>query len=435
MSGAEAHICEGPYHCTEVEARKQEALKSAAEFQAPELKFQTPDCDSIIENVHITQRFDRTLYALCRELSDLRAAGASFCCNLRSEGVESDTISITRRGRIILTQDNELSVILPDELLSMSNKTATGRWLGFHRKKLDRPFIFLVRWWARIQPVREGPRGGNAAEMSTYVFMEENGEDFEAIMRTTIARSKQARWCQMQALSARVGDMARPFDAALESHATAMVQLWNRIYPEHPAPLLPPLRRSSVGGAEKMEATAAAHMSWTYLGFPTEAPGDLFNGPDAVGILGLKQLLHLAEHRPFVVQAVVGKVPGSSQMDLAGIGTRVTRMLARIGFDDGLKCEPRPLMDGVSPPSAQPLVRVLHNCDHATALEDVYALAFDVVILLLSRRGYSSSNNVPHVLHTALADTEAFLRDSLGNLPTNIEELAILLHQCTGQHA
>lgn len=292
-------------------------------------------------------------------------------------------------------QGHELSVILPDELLSVTNKAAKFRRGGFQRRDAEHSYAFMISW-LRVRPdqpplptrtqvlskLRDtvSPAVKLTSAVVPQVFMEEHGAEFEAVTRHVLGRRRQCKWRQIHALAERAEDLRATFDPKWEPHRNALFSLWDVCFPGVPPPPLQDAAAGAVSSSSRSRDCAedGAGVSWTALGFPSEAPHSLLG---STGVLGIKHLQYYAATRPITMRSLL-----NSDLKFAVLGITVTQALALLGFDSARTREPLPIAKPEEGPSPIPLARMLHNVSDPTALEQVFRLVLDMTVDKMKRQ-------------------------------------------------
>eukprot|EP00035_Acanthoeca_spectabilis_P008190 m.149742 g.149742 ORF g.149742 m.149742 type:complete len:441 (+) comp14249_c0_seq1:133-1455(+) len=415
----------GPYNLAEILRRKVEVTRVLNTFFANTRKpgpaadgggaaearsddREAAGAEAALAMQHTEQRY----YEVLGDIYRLRQAGGIFPCSFRAvQLVEGDAVVVTRQGRFIMTQGHELSVILPDELLSVTNKAAKFRRGGFQRRDAEHSYAFMISW-LRVRPDQP------PLPTRTQVFMEEHGAEFEAVTRHVLGRRRQCKWRQIHALAERAEDLRATFDPKWEPHRNALFSLWDVCFPGVPPP---PLQDAAAGAVSSSSrscdcAEDGAGVSWTALGFPSEAPHSLLG---STGVLGIKHLQYYAATRPITMRSLL-----NSDLKFAVLGITVTQALALLGFDSARTREPLPIAKPEEGPSPIPLARMLHNVSDPTALEQVFRLVLDMTVDKMKRQ---PGNGMAAHSDVVLEIQRSLLR-CLDKLPTSIEELTVMMH-------
>eukprot|EP00038_Savillea_parva_P001444 m.104031 g.104031 ORF g.104031 m.104031 type:complete len:441 (-) comp10505_c0_seq3:96-1418(-) len=415
-------VIPGPHHLADILRCKVEASQALATFQfardttdeggaASDGSEHSPGQGrdrqrTAALTIHQTEQ---RYHGILSDIAQLRRDGGIFPCSFRAgQFADGDAIVVTRQGRFIMTQGHDLSVILPDELLAVTNKVARFRRGGYQRREAEHSYAFQISW-VRVRPDQP------PMPTRTQVFMEEHGVEFEAVARQVLGRRRQHKWRQIHALAAHVVDLRTTFSLEREPHRHALFLLWARCFPGVPPPPLVPKGAAAVASPDP-DPCARRRPSWALLGLPTEAPDALLG---IAGCMGIKQLLYYAETRPRTVQAIL-----RSDLQLCIIGVTISQSLAMLGFDSGSHREPLPIAKPEEGPSTLPLARMLHNVADPTALEQVYCLMVDIVVDELWQHHDGSMSALTDVA----LQVKRSLNRCLDKLPTSIEELTVMMH-------
>eukprot|EP00040_Diaphanoeca_grandis_P022182 m.118717 g.118717 ORF g.118717 m.118717 type:complete len:415 (+) comp28690_c0_seq1:52-1296(+) len=402
MSRTDPQTLPGPCDKADIRRKKAQLLTS---LQALHIPFSSSD--SVDKDLLAVEQLEKHFFQWSNELCIYREAGGVFKCSFKAtQPVESDSVTVTRQGRIILAQAGVVSVVLPDELNSIYSAPSSGRW-GRTAPKISTSFVLH---WSRQRP-NHAPES-----IKTLVFFDNEGKEFEAVIRALIATRRQAAWRQAQQLSARVTQLEDTFDIGMSSHRAGVVKFWNCCYPNERIPQ-PRARNWSSEAAHTFWKT-----TWEEVGFTN---GNLDAAFEGIGTLGLKQLLFFAEQNPDLLTHVMGdtRQRRSPTVDIGIIGCAITKLLVHMQFETGSITAPLPVETTNSFTKQSSLSRLLLQCRSNCALEMVYCLALETALEVLQLTYNNDMSNLPDVIE----DVESSLNACLTKLPMSLQELTIMM--------
>eukprot|EP00038_Savillea_parva_P001443 m.104024 g.104024 ORF g.104024 m.104024 type:complete len:232 (-) comp10505_c0_seq2:22-717(-) len=158
-------VIPGPHHLADILRCKVEASQALATFQfardttdeggaASDGSEHSPGQGrdrqrTAALTIHQTEQ---RYHGILSDIAQLRRDGGIFPCSFRAgQFADGDAIVVTRQGRFIMTQGHDLSVILPDELLAVTNKVARFRRGGYQRREAEHSYAFQISW-VRVRP-------------------------------------------------------------------------------------------------------------------------------------------------------------------------------------------------------------------------------------------------------------------------------------------
>lgn len=349
-----------------------------------------------------------------RDLSICREEGGSFKCAFRAGNtIDKESITITRQGRLLISRQDNDSVVLADELTAIRLGTQSSRWSsiqaltrsGKGRASSNQTTSFELTW-VKKRTLQE--------KMKALVFVaNEDAVEFEAVVRAVISRYAQCSWRQSQYLAQRCIERDTEFNPGDSLHRAALIRLWRLCYPNFHPPQQP-LRDWEGESEQSVEWDHA----WMRLGFVV----DLQTSFEGSGILGLKLLIFFGQYRTDWLRSIMGASPGDATLHFATIGLTVVKILIDMNFDTGARAAPLP-NENSEIGSQSDMARLLLQCQEINALELFFCQAFGLALNIIGKK----FNNDMHRLEDVGVLTQKILESSLAKLPTSLNELAVMI--------